>query len=209
MLPPNEASGSLALAADISEEGDWFVGAQRFAASQGRPAWHTRAVYHQRGDFWVVTDELIAFGPQAVEFGWRLAPGLSGAWQGGALQVKNSAGEVLLRMLPLDQKGELAAGLQASMLKGRDEPVVDGWYSNDFNRREATEVWRFRPKFSAPLVLHWVMLPVGRLPDESAALVSIRRLLAGYSFPLRTHASWFRPNAAALANASGPGSKID
>lgn len=117
---------------------------------------HARAVILGDGFVWIV-DRVETAYPDRVTFRWRFAPDLhlekegDGAAAGWA--VLDAASEDPLARFSVRSQGPLSA----EIVSGREFPAIQGWYSPEFNRREANQVLEVSTPVSGVHYFSWLL----------------------------------------------------
>lgn len=163
-------SGSWALAPGLSavrgslEEG--FAGVAGLAR-------HTRAVVHVEGGYWVVVDRIETDRPRRLTPLWHFHPEATPAVDGIGI-VTAEPGKGNLRLVPA---GGVAWALQ--LVRGRDEPDVQGWWSPVYNTRLPGTAVVFQANVPGTICFAWVLVPAkGLVPAVSAELLPSREDVA-------------------------------
>jgi hypothetical protein len=91
---------------------------------------HTRSMTYVRGNFWVVVDKIDSDKPRKIETLWHWHPESEiQAMTDGVVSTKNAKGN--LRVIPIgNTKWEI------NMIKGQEDPEIQGWYSVEYNKYE-------------------------------------------------------------------------
>lgn len=90
---------------------------------------HTRTLFYSRGNFWVVVDQVLTDRPRKVEALWHWHPECDVMVEGEKVTTRNEKGN--LQIIP--------AGIQKwdiKLIKGQEEPEIQGWYSPEYNKFE-------------------------------------------------------------------------
>ena len=128
------------------------------APSQGE-ARHTRAVVYLRGRGWLVLDHLRGPGRHRAEAVWHLHPD-AGARVDGRDVVTDHGGEGHLRISPL---GSLEA--PPAIVKGREEPEPQGWYSRTYGEYEPAPCAVYETAFEGSTTFGWALTPAREAPE--------------------------------------------
>ncbi len=116
---------------------------------------HARAAVYLRGLCWVVFDRVTLDRPRSIEALWHFHPDCTVEAR-GLEAVSTDAGKGNLRIVP-------AGGPEwnLELVKGREKPSVQGWYSPTYNVKHpnATAVYSARLDKSAAFA--WALVPAG------------------------------------------------
>jgi hypothetical protein len=114
---------------------------------------HSRAVLYVRDEFWVVVDKVSTDRPRDIQTLWHWHPrceitssrnhALVGTHPGGSLQL-----------IPVT-----SADWNINMIKGQEEPEIQGWYSEQYNQYEANIASIFSTKIESDKVFVWLLMP--------------------------------------------------
>ncbi|MEX0929304.1 MAG: alginate lyase family protein [Balneolales bacterium] len=127
---------------------------------------HTRAVYYVKGKYWVVVDHVATDRPRRLETLWHYAPGMRVDAEAGQV-VSSDAGQGNLRIVPA---GELSWEL--TMVEGRTEPHIQGWYSETYGKKEPNPTAVYSAHIDEDATFAWVLMPApGPVPQVRAEIV--------------------------------------
>ena len=114
---------------------------------------HTRTLFYLRDKFWIVIDQVDTDRPRKVEALWH--------WHPESKIVTNSRNVVAtdhehgnLQVIPL---GETT--WQLDLVKGREEPTPQGWYSEEYNQFEPNTASIFSTNIDQSDVFVWLLYP--------------------------------------------------
>ncbi len=131
---------------------------QGFAGVKGRAA-HARAVVYLRGLCWAVFDRVTSDRPRELEALWHFHPEC--AVKTEKLQaVSTDAGKGNLRIVP-------AGGPEwkLEIVKGREKPSIQGWYSEKYNVKQPNATAVYSAKVGKSAAFAWVLFPArGAVP---------------------------------------------
>lgn len=151
--PPRVVNRPLPATVHLADEWELLAAAARFPADafRGRgPASHHRAILYTRGDFLLVLDHVLAFGPHRAEAVWNFAPEVTEA----------EAGEVV-RLLATSE--ELA--INEVRYRGSAQPFR-GWFSRDYNEIEPSLQKHLSWMQNSPVTVAWLIKPAGAPAPE-------------------------------------------
>ena len=116
-------------------------------------ATHTRAVVYVRGRFWVVVDRVETDRPRQVQALWHFHPDCAVEVQDGSV-ASIDAGQGNARVTPVgDQRWEV------DVVKGLEEPAIQGWYSREYNVKQASPCAIFTAAVADTATFAWVIVP--------------------------------------------------
>lgn len=111
---------------------------------------HTRAVLYVRDKFWVVIDKVQSQKPHKIQAMWRFHPECSVEIQKQSVATNNS-NRANLRITPLSQ---FDWGLE--LVKGQIEPFIQGWYSVEYNKKEANTAAVYSTDINGSKIFAWI-----------------------------------------------------
>ncbi len=128
---------------------------------------HTRAVLYVRGKFWVVVDRVTTDKPRDIQVLWHYHPACTVAVQDGTI-TSTDAGKGNLRIVPAS---DLPWKLE--IVKGREKPSIQGWYSVRYNVKEPNPTAVYSAKIEKTTTFAWILVPAkGAVPQAKAEIVS-------------------------------------
>lgn len=161
--PPRSITQPMEFEVEIQIDGRVSArGTSRFASdtNHGRGSnEHRRSIqYHPRG-FWIVVDQLIAFGPREVAIHWQFHP-----------EVSSEEADLGLQLIHQPEN------TCANTYRGQEAPFIAGYYSPSYNLREpriqkiysqkstgpATWIWLIQNPWQEPVVESWDYDPKSR-----------------------------------------------
>ncbi len=153
---PNKVSEPMDVVAEPGRDRDLFSAKVRFPAQPLRGKAfkeHRRTVDYVHGKGWIVTDEIIAYGPTKVEVRWLFHPDRHVEIIDGGLQTVDADG-ANFRMEP-------AHGRQwdVHLYRGQEQPFQAGWYSSSFTTRQEATQAVFSTMIASPTKFTWVIAP--------------------------------------------------
>jgi hypothetical protein len=113
---------------------------------------HTRTLFYARGDLWVVVDKVSTDRPRKIEALWHWHPDCKVVVESEKVATQNEKGN--LQIVP--------AGIQkwnVSMVKGQEQPEIQGWYSKEYNIFEPNPTTIFSTQIEADATFVWVLYP--------------------------------------------------
>ncbi len=113
---------------------------------------HTRTLFYSRGDFWVVVDQVSTDRPRKVEALWHWHPENKLKIENDKVYTSNEKGN--LQIIPAgNQKWEV------KMVKGQEDPEIQGWYSPEYNKFEPNPTTIFSTQIEGDDTFVWVLYP--------------------------------------------------
>jgi hypothetical protein len=164
-LPPTlTVDKPLPVTAVIKDDYDFFAATNEYApdviSGQGG-ARHTRSVFYMRGDYWLVIDNVIAFGDTNVETLWHFRPTVEVS--------KDANGEILARAAKSTLLIKEVYGPEErwDFVRGATDPI-QGWFSREYNARQPATAGTASVKISRPETFVWLLYPATlKTPDIS------------------------------------------
>ena len=114
---------------------------------------HTRALLYVRGSFWIVVDKITTSQPRKIDVLWHWHPDCKVKVENGnAASSDNVKGN--LTIIPLcDQKWKIA------LVKGQENPEIQGWYSEEYNTYEPNAATIYSTKVRSSTTFAWLLFP--------------------------------------------------
>jgi hypothetical protein len=113
---------------------------------------HTRRLFYARGDLWVVVDQITTDRPRKIEALWHWHPDCKVVVDGEIISTQNEKGN--LQVIPVgNQKWNI------KMVKGQEEPEIQGWYSEEYNKYEPNVASIYSTKIESDSKFVWVLFP--------------------------------------------------
>lgn len=152
---------------------------------------HTRAVLYVREKCWVVVDHVETDQPRQLQALWHFAPTCSVRVAGTSLRTENTD-EANLQLIPLG-----GPDWELAIVKGQEKPFIQGWYSEDYDKKEPNPTAVYTRKEARTGTFAWVIVPAdGELPKiktkflkEDAAGVRIK-VRIGKAPPMTVVVPW-------------------
>jgi len=146
------------------------------------PAYETRSVLYVRNNYWVVVDHVLCAGPHQLTALWHFAPDCIVKHDDNLVYTDNP-GQANLGLLAVNLP---ASGWSIDLIKGRDAPNIQGWYSPSFNERVPATCASFDTTTQSPSTLIWLIwiAPAGQnvakaKPSLNSDLTQLRQLGVG------------------------------
>ncbi|SHE75119.1 Heparinase II/III-like protein [Mariniphaga anaerophila] len=123
---------------------------------------HTRRLFYARGDLWVVVDQIKTDRPRKIDALWHWHPDCDVQINGSKVVTKNETGN--LQIVPVgSQKWKL------NLVKGQEEPEIQGWYSREYNKYEPNVASVYSTKIEGDDEFVWVLFPSKNVADDVKA----------------------------------------
>jgi hypothetical protein len=137
----------------INKDFDYGSGIfDKFSGLEGQFC-HTRSVIYVRGKFWVVADQLKTDRPRNIETLWHWHPGNRvEIEESGKVATQNKRGN--LQIIPVGN-----TDWKVALVKGRESPDIQGWYSKGYNTFEPGPATIFSSRINANSTSVWVLWP--------------------------------------------------
>jgi len=124
---------------------------------------HTRAVAYVRGRFWVVVDRVETDRPRQVQALWHFHPHCAVEQRGAAVHTAN-AGKHNVCVVPTGDPV-----WRVDRVAGQEEPHIQGWYSREYNVKEAATCAVYTADVPGTTSWAWVIAPgPGAVTEPSA-----------------------------------------
>ncbi|MEI6275084.1 MAG: alginate lyase family protein [Prolixibacteraceae bacterium] len=138
----------------------------QFAGLEGKFS-QTRSMVFVRGEFWVVTDQLKTDRPRVIETLWHWNPTCQVQTEkDGRITTLNERGNLMV--IPVDNPG-----LKIVQVKGQEKPVIQGWYSKEYNTFEPNTATICSQQLKSNETNVWVLWPSeGQAPNVKAEILS-------------------------------------
>jgi hypothetical protein len=151
----------------ISGDFDYAWGAfDRFMDLEGSCK-HTRTLFYVRRQYWIVIDKLETDRPRNITTLWHWHPdNLVQKEINGAVSTKNKKGNLVI--IPIGK-----SIWNVTLVKGQEEPVIQGWYSPVYNSFEPGVTAVYSAEISGNKTFVWLLVPSEKkIPVIRAEIVS-------------------------------------
>lgn len=114
---------------------------------------HSRSLFYVRGAFWIVADHITTDRPRTIETLWHWHPEIS---------VREKEQDIVLSDHPRGNLQVIPVGKtngNIELIKGRDEPEVQGWYSREYNRYEPNTATIYSRRVESDDTFVWLLYP--------------------------------------------------
>jgi hypothetical protein len=127
---------------------------------------HIRAVFYVRGEYWVVVDRIITDRPREIDAMWHWHPDCIVEQAGQVVRTRNKKGN--LAVIPVgDQRFDIR------LVKGQEEPHIQGWYSPEYNIYEPNVTSSYSTVIHGNTTFVWLLLPSEKkMPEHGAGIIS-------------------------------------
>jgi hypothetical protein len=176
MRPPDVAAGVANIRAEMGPGMDFFSATAPYAgdgvAGQG-PGYHTRAVLYVRQRYWIVVDRVLAAsGARRLEALWHFHPDCTVRTADGLVYTEDKEKGNLGLLAVNAPKG----GWGVELIRGRETPTPQGWYSAVFNQKAAATCADFSAVVDGPVTCAWVIWtePAGHEVKAGRPQVTVR-----------------------------------
>jgi hypothetical protein len=116
-------------------------------------ATHTRTVVYVRNKFWVVVDHITTDRPRDIQGLWHFHPHCTVDVQGKTV-TSTDADKGNVRITPIS-----LSKWDIEIIKGQEEPFIQGWYSREYNHKQATSCAVFKTHIEKSATFAWVITP--------------------------------------------------
>jgi hypothetical protein len=149
----------------ISSDMDYASGSFDHFTSIVGVAKHIRSIFYVRGEFWVVVDRIITDRPRTIDALWHWHPDNNVVRNRRVVKTNNAHGN--LAVIPISKKR-----YKLELVKGQEEPEIQGWYSPEYNIYGPNTTSIYRTEISATTNLVWLLLPSeSKLPKVKAKVL--------------------------------------
>ncbi len=144
---------------------------------------HTRSLLYLKNNTWLAIDQLVLNQPHTVTALWHLAPDLIVKEKADQV-IASTAGGISISIVPL---GEMDWDL--SVIKGQEKPVIQGWYSPDYDVKMANPTLQFKAEINQPVTFLWLMVAQDQPPEKITAHYEVdgNVLRVSYSLARTSH----------------------
>jgi len=113
---------------------------------------HTRTLYYQRGAFWIVVDRITTDRPRRIEALWHWHPSCKVEVRDNMVLTNNQRGN--LQLIPVGTQQ-----WTIKQVKGQEQPEVQGWYSQEYNKYEPDATTIFETHIDGNSTFVWLLYP--------------------------------------------------
>ena len=135
----------------IHREGYWGV--------EGK-AVHTRSLVYLTDKYWLVIDRIDTDRPRKVEALWHYHPDCNVSKDGVSV-TSNDSDLGNLRIIPSTHDWS------TEIIKGQEEPTIQGWYSERYNQKEPNAAVIYSQKIPSSQTFGWLLLPAKGQVEEA------------------------------------------
>ncbi len=127
---------------------------------------HMRQLFYVRGDMWIVIDRITTDRPRKIEALWHFHPDCKVIQEGEIISTDNEYGN--LQIIPVGNQN-----WSINFVKGQEEPEIQGWYSEEYNKYEPNTVAIYSANVKGESKFIWVLFPSEKpTKDIKAEIVS-------------------------------------
>lgn len=128
---------------------------------------HSRSLFYVRGEFWIVVDKVKTKQARIVETLWHWHPNCQVINEGdGVVASKNERGN--LRIIPVGK-----SDWELKMIKGQEQPEIQGWYSPEYNKFEPNVACIYSSQIKSDATFVWLLVPSEtEMPQMKAKVLS-------------------------------------
>lgn len=128
---------------------------------------HNRSLMYVRGEFWVIVDKIETEQLRKIETLWHWHPDCSvEVHDRGIVSTNNKKGN--LKVIPVNE-----ADWDVRVFEGQEEPEIQGWYSEEYNKFEPNKAVIHSIKIDGNETFVWLLLPSEKkTPKASAEIIS-------------------------------------
>lgn len=131
---------------------------------------HTRNVVYIRDKFWVVVDQIESEKPRKIEALWHYHPDCSVKIQNKSV-ASVDAEKGNLGIIPVSN-----INWKVNLIKGQTEPIIQGWYSPDFNVKIPNTAAVFSSSINNTETFCWILIPAeGEVPFVETEIIEISK----------------------------------
>ena len=159
---------------EITDDYD-FARGKVFAGYEGNNfsgnAFHQRAVWYERGKFWLVLDKITSDKTRNIKAFWHFHPDCKNVEINaeGAVMSKD-AEEGNLIIIPI--KGNILP--VGELVTGQESPEIQGWYSAEYGKWEPSTVAVYASETGTQAHFGWLIVPFlgNAVPNASAKITA-------------------------------------
>ncbi len=162
---PPTVSKPLPVVAEIGEDEALFEASVIFPPDTfvGRGgASHTRTVFFSSHGYWLVVDQVLAFGSHQLQALWHFHPDVKVSMDRHSLLATGPDGQ-LLQLIPIHDSMPTDPAEPWALVSGVEDPP-QGWYSPQYNEKHPATTAIFTLSASRPRILAWLIWPSSEPP---------------------------------------------
>jgi hypothetical protein len=128
---------------------------------------HIRALFYVRDNFWIIVDNIETDRPRKIEALWHWHPDCRiNVGRKNITSSENEKGN--LQIIPVGNPK-----WKIDLIKGREKPEIQGWYSKEYNTYEPNVASVYSTKIKSNATFIWVLFPSeGAVPKIKTEVVS-------------------------------------
>ena len=126
---------------------------------------HKRAVLYLKNRFWIIVDKIESDQPKNIKALWHYHPDCSMEKNGSTVSSQDpDKGNITI--LPVGN------GLNVNIIKGQEDPEIQGWYSEEYNQYEPSPVAIYETEIEQTKTFSWLLIPSnGEAMKYSASII--------------------------------------
>lgn len=126
---------------------------------------HNRTLLYVRGEFWIVVDRINTSKPRKISALWHWHPSCIISADAVITKTNNKQGNLLIK--PITNQS-----FQLNLVKGQENPV-QGWYSSEYNKVEASTTSIYSTYINQDDTIAWILVPGKQtIPNLKAKVLS-------------------------------------
>lgn len=124
---------------------------------------HSRSVLYVKNKFWVVVDQIETDQPRQIQALWHYAPDCEVMLdEKEVISINENEGN--LRIVPVGK-----IDWQAKIVAGQEKPVIQGWYSGEYDVKVQSPTVVYSANISGPTTFVWILVAAkGEVPPVKA-----------------------------------------
>jgi hypothetical protein len=125
-------------------------------------------VVYVRNKFWVVVDHITTDRPRDIQGLWHFHPHCTVDIQGNTV-TSTDADKGNVRITPIS-----LSKWHIEIIKGQEEPFIQGWYSREYNHKQAASCAIFKTHIEKNATFAWVITPgKGIIPNIKTGIFTM------------------------------------
>ena len=149
----------------ITKDFDYASGSFDKFINVGGEIKHTRAIFYVRGKFWVMVDRINTDRPRKIEALWHWHPDCKVVIkENNIVGTQNENGN--LEIIPVG-----SASWSVSLVKGQENPDIQGWYSKEYNQYVPNIASIYSTEINKSSSFVWILYPSKNNPPMVQAKI--------------------------------------
>jgi len=146
---------------------------------------HNRAVMYVRDKFWVVVDKVETKKTRNIQTLWHFHPDCQVSTDNaGNIASANKKGN--LKIIPVNKKD-----WKVDVIEGQEEPEVQGWYSEEYNKFEPNKAFICSTKIEGTETFVWLLVPSQKeAPEFKGTIISSNKNGVELRIMNKNNVSW-------------------